>query len=107
MITIPIHRIIVLLFCFGPLSAGAVQKSEWPPISTEELAMKDCPGSPGVPAIILYRESHVDDTKSFETHYYRIKIFADDGKKYADIEIPYLEKLAQIEDIRARSVRPD
>ena len=52
--------------------------------------MKEYPASPGASAIILYREMHTDDVKSFETHYQRIKIFSEEGKKYANAEIPHL-----------------
>lgn len=79
----------------------------WPPIPPEELALKDDPLNPGAHAMILYREMHTDDVKRFQTHYYRIKIFTEKGKKYADIEIPYLEKQQQVEDIQARTVRPN
>lgn len=79
----------------------------WPPILPEELALKDDPLNPGAHAMILYREMHTDDVKRFQTHYYRIKIFTEEGKKYADIEIPYLAKQAKVEDIQARTVRPN
>ncbi len=80
---------------------------DWPEIPPEELALKDDPHNPGAHAIILYREIHTDDVEGFETHYYRIKIFTEKGKKYADIEIPYFEKRAKVEEIQARTVRPN
>ena len=80
---------------------------DWPEILPEELALKEDLNSPGAHAIILDREVHTDDVKGFETYYYRIKIFTEKGKKYADIEIPYLEKQQEVEDIQARTVRPD
>lgn len=99
------------LFLLCVCSAGGIsakdEPNEWPPITPEEMALKDCPGNPGAPAMILYRTDHTDDNKRFETHYFRIKIFTDEGKKYADIEIPYAPKVAEVEDIKARIVRPD
>ena len=80
---------------------------EWPPISKEEWALNDDPTNPGASALILYREVTTDDMKSVETRSYRIKILTDEGKKYADVEIPYLEKAYRIEGIRARTVQPD
>jgi len=56
--------------------------------------------------MVLYREIYTDDVKMFERHYIRIKIFKDEGKKFADVEIPYVEKYARIEDIKARTVQP-
>lgn len=79
----------------------------WTPLPPDELALKDCPNYPGCPAMVLYRESYTDDVHSFETQSYRIKVFNDEGKKYADVEIPYLDKSTQVEEIRARTVKPD
>lgn len=83
------------------------EKDEWPPISPEELAMKSDPTNPGAPAIILNREEHTDDVAGFDTSYYRIKVFNDEGKKYADVEIPFVKDFSKVEDVKARTVRPD
>jgi hypothetical protein len=69
--------------------------------------MKDDPTNPGASAILLYREEYTDDVKLFATTYFRIKVLTDEGKKYADVEIPYLEKATRVEDIKARTVQPD
>jgi hypothetical protein len=92
-----------------PTPADSQQSSPtgWPAISAEELARKDDPTNPGASAILLYREQHTDDVKQFETNYSRIKVLTDEGKKYADIEIPYFDKAVRIEDVRARTVQPD
>ncbi len=39
--------------------------------------------------------------------YERIKIFTDEGKKYADVEIPYDRDVYSITSVRARTIRPD
>lgn len=96
-----------LLFFICLMSAPALAKDDWPAPSPEELAMKDNPASPGAHAMILYRESISDDKDSFETYYYRIKIFTEAGKKYADIEIPFFHGTGSVKDIRARTVHPD
>ena len=85
----------------------SLRAADWPPISKQELEMADDPANPGAAAIILYRELQTYDTKSYETEYRRIKILNDAGKKYADIEIPYLEGATKIEDIQARTTGPD
>ena len=106
MITRPRVRVPVL--CAAALVMLARSwAADWPAISKDELAMADDPANPGASAILLYREVTTDDVKGFETQYRRIKILNDDGKKYADIEIPYVEGAAQIEGIEARTVRPD
>ena len=69
--------------------------------------MKDNPLNPGAPAMILYREMVTNDPESYETHYYRIKVFTDAGKKYADVQIPYLKSSYQVTDLKARTVHAD
>ena len=71
------------------------------------MAMTDNPANPGAAAILLLREVTADDVKDIETDHRRIKILADEGKQYGDVEIPYDPELVQIEGIQARTVRPD
>jgi transglutaminase-like putative cysteine protease len=100
--------ICALLFVLAlPLVRTTPAKDEWPPISQEELAMKNNPASPDAHAMILYREVTTNDPESFETNYERIKIFAEEGKKYGDIEIPFVKGASDVKDIRARTVRAD
>jgi hypothetical protein len=88
--------------------AGIAQTAPaWPPVSPEELELKDNPLRPGEPAIILYRDIETDSAKSLETHFTRTKIFKEAGKKYADIEIPYLEKELEVQNIQGRTIKPD
>ena len=89
------------------LPAHSKDKQEWPPISPEELAMKDNPASPGSSAMILYRETITNDPEAWESHYYRIKVFTDAGKKYADIEIPYPKDVFKVTDLKARTIHPN
>lgn len=93
----------LLLLGARALAAAAA----WPPVSNEELAMKDDPANPGAAAILLSREVTTDDVKGISTEYRRIKILNDDGTKYANIEIPYVEREERVEDIQARTIRPD
>ncbi len=95
----------VLFVLVLPLVRTTPAEDEWPPISQEELAMKDNPASPGAPAIILYREVTTNDAEFYETDYQRIKIFTEEGKKYGDIEIPFVQGASDVKDIRARTVR--
>ncbi|MBI3670774.1 MAG: DUF3857 and transglutaminase domain-containing protein [Acidobacteria bacterium] len=80
---------------------------DWLPISREDLAMTSHPASPGAHAIFLYREEETDDTASFTSYYYRIKIFTEEGKERANVEIPYLKQRVNVRDIKARVIRPD
>src|SRR6266849_6710090 len=64
------------------------------PVSPEELRMTNEPQAPGAPAIILYRQvDRVDSgTAAHEDNYVRIKVFKEEGRKYADVEIPFLKE---------------
>jgi len=80
---------------------------EWLPINPADLALKDNPASPGSNAMILYREEAVDDSRHFESEYFRIKIFTDAGKKWADVEIPYSKGFDSVTGVRARTILPN
>jgi hypothetical protein len=87
--------------------AGAQELPNLPAITPADLALKDNPAAPGAPAMILYCAVETDNTKSTETESMRIKVFQDEGRKYANVEIPYYDKATQVEEIRARTVGPD
>lgn len=87
-----------------------VSGDEWMPISPEELKMTSEPKAPGAPAIILYRQIDRDDSSSRTPHeydYVREKIFTEEGRKYADVEIPFVKDQANVHSIKARTIRPD
>jgi hypothetical protein len=56
----------------------------------EELAMKELPGYPGVPAVVLYREQVTMDDLHVVQHYDRIKVLTEEGKKYANVELSFV-----------------
>jgi len=93
-----------------PQSASAISSAtKFRPVSPEELKMTSEPAAPGAPAIILYREVYRDDSgvTSHEDDYFRIKILTEEGRKYADIEIPYAKRAEDVISIRARTIKPD
>ena len=90
--------------------AGFSQTQDFRPATAEELAMKDVSYAPGAAAVVLDWVEVDDDTESFAAEYYRIKILTDDGKKYADVEVPYLAGYpvsGRVTDISARTIQPD
>ena len=95
---------ICMLACL-PASAGV----GFQPISPDELKMTSEPLAPGAPAIILYRQVDRDDNihTPHEDNYVRIKILTEEGRKQADVEIPFLKENADVVSIRARTIRPD
>jgi Domain of Unknown Function with PDB structure (DUF3857)/Transglutaminase-like superfamily len=96
--------IAVLVFCAG---THAIRAEDWAPILPEELKMTSEPHAPGAPAIVLYRQVDRDDNESIEDHYARIKILTEEGRKFADVEIPYDKTTEFIRHIQARTIRPD
>jgi hypothetical protein len=87
--------------------APTFARTDWPPLVPEELAMKDNPASPGTQAMVLYREEVVNNKDSYEDFYYRIKIFTEEGKKRADVQIEFVKGIIDVKDIRARTIHPD
>jgi transglutaminase-like putative cysteine protease len=105
-----VFGLLILAGCLPSASAaGANKVTSFRPVDPEELKMTFEPAAPGAPAIILYREVNHDDSASpaREDAYYRIKILTEEGRKYADIEIPYLKESVTIKDIHARTIKPD
>src|SRR5208282_3334780 len=99
----------VLLLGAAVYRVGSTTADEWLPISPEELQMTSVPEAPGVPAVYLYRQVDRTDEqgRANEHDYARIKILSEEGRKYADVEIPFFKEEGSITNIRARTVRPD
>jgi hypothetical protein len=79
----------------------------WLQIDPADLAMKSEPLAPGAPAIYLYREIVSNDTTGFADYYYRIKILTDEGKKWGNVEIPYIHDSDNVGLISGRTIQPD
>jgi hypothetical protein len=95
-----------VFFCL-PVYAG----EGFQPVSDEELKLTSIPEAPGAAAVILYRQVDHDDSmrgRANEYNYFRIKILTEEGRKYADIEIPFFGIEGEnIVNIKARTIRPD
>jgi hypothetical protein len=87
--------------------ASSARAEDWLPIVPEELQMKSEPKAPAAAAIYLYRQVDRDDSAPDEIVYERIKVLTDEGRKYANIEIPYVKDREAIRSIQARTIRPD
>jgi hypothetical protein len=101
--------VVVLLAGVALQRTRPVSGDEWQPISQEELKMTSVPQAPGAPAIYLYRQVDRNDSNraSTEYNYVRIKILTEEGRKYANVEIPFTKDRTNVSGIRARTVRPD
>ena len=98
--------VVALSLCFPSLVSAGVG---FQPASPDELKMTSEAQAPGAPAIILYRQVDRDDRglTAHEDDYFRIKILTEDGRKYADIEIPFFKEAGNIVNIHARTIKPD
>ena len=105
----------VLPLCFVAsllFAAPRLQAEDFPPISPEDLALKDNPAQPGADAMILYRDNVVDAQKVREggdsdEEFFRIKIFTKAGIRYADVKVPYLKESMNVYDVAGRTIHPD
>jgi Domain of Unknown Function with PDB structure (DUF3857) len=114
---VPFRRVVFIAWCAlcAVLAVGvylplAVRASDGiPSISPEDLKMTSEPQAPGAPAIILYRQVDRDDNgrTSHEDNFIRIKILTEEGRKYADVEIPYVRGGYDVTRMRGRTIRPD
>jgi Domain of Unknown Function with PDB structure (DUF3857) len=84
-----------------------VHADEWQPISQAELQMTSVPEAPGAPAVYLYRQVDRDDIANHQYSYLRIKILTEEGRKYANMEIPFFNGNESVHSIKARTIRPD
>ncbi len=69
--------------------------------------MTSVPEVPGAPAVILYRQVDRDDVDNHEFNYLRIKILTEEGRKYANVEIPFFKSNEDVHNIKARTIRAD
>lgn len=105
-----LSRVAVLLCLFVALAiipSYAGNGIGFQPVNSAELSMTSEPDAPGAPAVILYRQVDRDDGSGHEDQYVRIKILTDEGRSYADIEIPFVKEMTDISDLHARSIAPD
>jgi hypothetical protein len=104
------HKIshLLLLVLISMIAVPALGGDSWPAISPDELKMTSEAMAPGAPAIFLYRQVDRDDGRNgHEVTLARIKILTEDGRKYADVEIPFVKEQTQIHSIKARTIQPD
>lgn len=104
-----IALVAVVLAYMNFLGTRGVSGDEWQPISPEELKMTSLPEAPGAPAVYLYRQVDRNDSNraSSEYNYVRIKILTEEGRKYANVEIPFERGRYSVSTIRARTIKQD
>jgi hypothetical protein len=108
----PMKSLRTLLFLLAVVSATTANgfADDRPPITPDDLKMTAEPLAPGATAIILYRQVDRDDNShtGHENNFVRIKILKEEGRKYADVEIPYEKgSLDDIAGVGGRTIHPD
>ena len=93
-----------IFLSLAPLAAAF---DGWQPISPEELKMTSEPKAPNAAAVVLYHEDFSDDNENYRSSYYRIKILTDEGKKYANVKIPYDNDYFHVSELKARTIHAD
>jgi hypothetical protein len=96
-----------LLVAVNAFSWNESSAAEFRDPAPDEKAMTRVDFAPGAAAVILNWHQVVDDRNTLRTDYLRIKILTEEGKKYADVEVPYIALLSDVNHIKARTVRPD
>jgi hypothetical protein len=104
---IPLRCWVIVFYVLTLITPTAWAGDDWLPIKPKELEMTSDPDAPSAPAIYLYRQVDRNDATFYEFHYDRIKIFNEEGRKYADIEIPFIKGYTNIRNIEARSIHSD
>jgi len=78
--------------------------------------MTSLPGYPGAAAVALYREQITNDDLHSTFYYARIKILNEDGKKYANVDLPFTRVTGEwgwigseknVAEIVGRTIHPD
>jgi Domain of Unknown Function with PDB structure (DUF3857) len=79
------------------------------PITTDELQMNSVPEAPGAPAVILLRQVDRTDklygTKEYD--FVRVKVLSEEGRNYANVDIPFVSGRYDITGVKGRTVHKD
>jgi len=89
------------------ITASTARADEFRAPTPEELSMTSEPSVPNAAAIYLFREEISDDKLHMHLIYVRMKILTEEGKKYADVEIPYERRRFSIDSVAGRTIQKD
>jgi hypothetical protein len=101
---------VVSLLVSTTASARYTKAQEFRPATPEELKMTSVAVAPGAAAAILDWVRVDNDMEASTAEYFRVKIFSEEGKKQADIELTFAPGHPlwnTVSDIQARTIRPD
>ena len=119
----PDHRkrrriLAALALSVAAIAPAASAQTKFIDATHDELAMISLSGYPGVAAVVLNKEEITKDDLHSASHYARIKILTEDGKKYANVELPFIVTTGDfdadgvgneksVDDIQGRTIHPD
>jgi hypothetical protein len=101
---------VVSLFFATTAFARYHKTQEFRAATPEELKMTSVEGAPGAAAAILDWVRIDNDPEAMTSEYLRIKIFSEEGKKQADVELtfaPGYPLWGSVSNIEARTIKPD
>lgn len=94
------------------ISASAASAASFPPVTETERALTEVPGYPHAPAVVLFEKAELrimdlrhDNSSRLEV-LKRVKILAEEGKEYGEIEIWHSRDF-RLSDLEGRTVLPD
>ena len=101
-----VMALLVCLWSNGSVRAG--EKFTWVPITDADRIVVQDSGKGIVDAVMLFERILVDDRElstgdAYIDTYRRVKVFTIEGRKWAEVNIPYSEKM-EVEEVRARTV---
>jgi hypothetical protein len=105
----PSRMFVIAASVLFSVAAVEAQRSTWLPVSAQERAITDVPGSSGAPAILLYYRQDIDDSAvpcCQEWVYRRIKVLNEKGARFANVEI-VVNSGDSISELQARTIHPD
>lgn len=96
---------------------SSVASAQWTQPTKEELEMKEMPGYPGAPAVMLFHEQITKDDLRVTQVYNRVKILTEKGKDEANVELRTFNMRSDsvweegtdlsVTDIAGRTIHPD
>lgn len=100
----------LVLACLAP---AAVPGADFPPITDEQRALDSVPGSPGAPAVVLFKNGNLrlmgtrgQATYSSLVVETRIKVLTEQGEQYGEMEVPHSD-FVRLVSFEGRTVSPD
>jgi transglutaminase-like putative cysteine protease len=94
------------------LAAVLASADDFPPVTAADRALKEAPGHPGAPAMVLLKKAEftmadiASGASSRLRVLVRLKVLKEAGREWGDVQIRHSE-LARLHDLSGRTVAPD